>query len=117
MLGTSSEEIIQVLTVVSLAIIAVFVGLKKLVKDWQSTDAETSIIKLMHTELERLSKQNTELSVELGRLHTEVIALNKQLQQLTVENQLLQNEVISLTREVSRLQTVLHKGELDGSTN
>ena len=114
---TNPDSFIQVLGMLALAVITVFIGVKKLLKGWQSDSAETSIIKLMHTELERLSKQNTELSIELGRLHTEVIALNKQLQQLTVENQLLQNEVISLTREVSRLQTVLHKGELDGSTN
>lgn len=114
---TNPESLIQVLGMVALAVITVFVGVKKLLKGWENDSTETSIIKLMHTELERLSKQNTELSVELGRLHTEVIALNKQLQQLTVENQLLQNEVISLTREVSRLQNVLHKGDPDGSTN
>ena len=114
---TNPDSFIQVLGMLALAIITLFVGVNKLLKGWQNDSTETSIIKLMHTELERLSKQNTELSIELGRLHTEVIALNKQLQQLTVENQLLQNEVISLTREVSRLQTVLHKGDLDGSTN
>lgn len=114
---TEPDSLIQVLGMVALAVVTTFIGVKKLLKGWQSDSAETSIIKLMHTELERLSKQNTELSIELGRLHTEVIALNKQLQQLTIENQLLQNEVITLTREVSRLQTVLHKGGLDGNTS
>lgn len=114
---TEPDSLIQVLGMVALAVVTTFIGVKKLLKGWQSDSTETSIIKLMHTELERLSKQNTELSIELGRLHTEVIALNKQLQQLTIENQLLQNEVITLTREVSRLQTVLHKGGLDGNTS
>jgi len=114
---TESDSLIQVVGMVALATLTTFIGIKKILKGWQSDSAETSIIKLMHTELERLSKQNTELSIELGRLHTEVIALNKQLQQLTVENQLLQNEVITLTREVSRLQTVLYRGGLNGNTS
>lgn len=104
MLGINSEEIIQVLTVVSLAIIAVFVGIKKLLKDWRSTDAETSIITLMHSELERMSEQNTALSTELGRLHTEVINLSQELQKLTFENQRLQTEVCALTEEISQFK-------------
>ena len=117
MLELSPESVIQVLGMVALAVIAVFVGVQKLRKDWQTTNAESSIISLMHTELERMALQNTQLSTELGRLHNEVIALNHQLQKLTVENQCLQAEVIALTREVARLQSVLHKGEPDGSTN
>lgn len=101
MLGVNSEEIIQALTMVSLAVIAVFVGIKKLLKDWRSTDAETSIITLMHSELERMSAQNTALSTELGRLHREVINLNHQLQKLTVENQRLHTEICALTEEMS----------------
>jgi len=101
MLGINSEEIIQVLTMVSLAVIAIFVGIKKLLKDWRSTDAETSIITLMHSELERLSQQNTSLSTELGRLHNEVINLTQELQKLTFENQRLQTEVCALTEEIS----------------
>jgi predicted nuclease with TOPRIM domain len=117
MLDTNLDETARGLGIVGLAIIAVFVGAQKLLKDWRSTNAETSIITLMHTELERMSEQNTALSTELGRLHGEIIALNTQLQNLTVENQRLQAEVVALTREVTRLQSVLHKGEPDGSTN
>jgi predicted nuclease with TOPRIM domain len=58
----------------------------------------------MHTELERMSEQNTKLSIELGRLHSEVIALNTELQKLTVENQRLQTEVCALTQEVSNFK-------------
>lgn len=116
MLGTIQENIIQVLGMVSLAIITVFVGVQKLMKDWRTNSAESSVITLMHTELERMADQNTQLSVELGRLHGEVIALNHQLQKLTVENQCLQAEVVALTREVTRLQNVLHKENVDGST-
>jgi peptidoglycan hydrolase CwlO-like protein len=90
---------------------------KKLFTNWKANTAESSIITLMHNELERMSQQNTSLSLELGRLQQEVIKLNNQLQKLTVENQRLQQEVIVLTREVTRLQVILHKGEPNGSTN
>lgn len=100
MLGTYANNTIEVLGLVALAILAVFIGIQKLVKDWRSTSAETSIITMMHTELERMSEQNTALSTELGRLHTEVIALNQQLQKLTVENQRLQTEVCALTEQI-----------------
>ena len=55
----------------------------------------------MHTELERMSEQNTALSTELGRLHTEVITLSQELRKLTFENQRLQTEVCALTEEIS----------------
>jgi predicted nuclease with TOPRIM domain len=109
MIETFTDSAVQVAGTVAVAIIAVFIGTQKLLKDWRTTSAETSIITLMHTELERLSDQNTQLSTELGRLHGEVINLNRELQKLTVENQRLQLEVVALTKEVSRLQSVLHK--------
>lgn len=117
MTDISTYSLTEVLSAVGVSITVVFIGAQKLLKDWRSTNAETSIITLMHTELERLSEQNTQLSTELGRLHTEVINLNRELQKLTVENQRLQSEVIALTKEVTRLQAVLHKGDLNGSTN
>lgn len=117
MIEINPEGAIQVLGMVALAVVTVFVGVQKLRKDWQTNSAESSVITLMHTELERMAHQNTQLSLELGRLHSEVINLNSQLQKLTVENQRLQTEVVALTREVARLQSVLHKGEPDGSTN
>ena len=109
MIETFSDSTVHVVGTVAVAVIAVFVGAQKLLKDWRTTSAETSIITLMHTELERLSEQNTQLSTELGRLHNEVINLNRELQKLTLENQRLQSEVVTLTREVTRLQAVLYK--------
>jgi regulator of replication initiation timing len=85
---------------------AVFIGAQKILKNWRSTEAETSIISLMHTELERMSEQNTKLSVELGRLHSEIIALNNELQKLTAENQHLRTEVSALTQEVSKFKQI-----------
>lgn len=103
------ESVIQVLGAIALAVMVAFVGIQKIMKDWNSNSAETSIISLMHIELERMSEQNTALSKELGRLHNEVIALNRELQKLTVENQRLQTEVIALTNEVSTFRYLSRK--------
>lgn len=110
MLEINPESLIQTFGAIALAIIAVMFGTQKMLKHWQTTDAENSIIKIMHSELERMSQQNTALSVELGRLHNEVIALNKQLQILSLENQRLQTEVIALTNEVSSFKIMREGG-------
>lgn len=109
MLDSNFEQNLQATSLVAIAVIAVFVGVQKILKNWRSTEAETSLITLMHTELERMSEQNTKLSVELGRLHTEVIALNTELQKLTVENQNLRTEVCALTQEVSLFKQLAEK--------
>ena len=109
MLEPNFEQNLQATSLIALAVMAVFIGAQKILKNWRSTEAETSIITLMHAELERMSEQNTKLSLELGRLHTEVIALNTQLQKLTVENQRLQTEVVALTNEISELKALTRK--------
>jgi hypothetical protein len=109
MLSNITDQAVQGLGMVALAVIAVLVGTQKILKDWRGTEAETSVITLMHAELERMSEQNTKLSLELGRLHTEVIALNTELQKLTIENQRLQTEVVALTNEISELKTLTRK--------
>lgn len=109
MLDSNFEQSLQAVSLVAIAVIAGFVGVQKILKNWRSTEAETSIISLMHTELERMSDQNKQLSIELGRLHTEVINLNQELQKLTLENQRLQREVISLTVEIGELKTLTQK--------
>lgn len=109
MLDINIEQTVQSLGIVALGLIAVFIGAQKIIKDWRSTSAETNVITLMHIELDRMSEQNTSLSIELGRLHTEVIALTQELQKLTVENQRLQTEVIALTNEVSGLKMLTRK--------
>jgi predicted nuclease with TOPRIM domain len=90
-----------------LAVLALALGLQKLLKTWKVTDVESSIITLMHSELERMSSQNTLLASELNKLQLEILNLNKELNNLTLDNQRLHTEVVSLTREVSRLQTSL----------
>jgi peptidoglycan hydrolase CwlO-like protein len=109
MLGTNIDEIIQTTGIVGLAVIAFFIGVQKLLKDWKSGSAESNIITLMHSELDRMSEQNTALSTELGRLHNQIILLSQELQKLTIENQQLQTEVIALTKEISALKALTRK--------
>ena len=104
MVEIENHSLIQTVALVALAVIAFSVGIQKLVKDWKSTNAETSIITLMHTELERMSEQNGLLANELNRLQQEMILLNNQLAQLCVENQQLQTEVVALTEEVNKFR-------------
>ena len=92
-----------------LALIALAFGIQKLIKQWHTVSAENSILGLMHTELERLSKQNGLLTTELSKLQLEILALNKELRTLSSENQRLHTEVATLTGEVTRLQSILNK--------
>lgn len=117
MIETNPESLIQILGMVAFAVITVFVGIRKLLKDWNTDTAESSVITIMHEELERMSRQNTLLATELNKLQLEIVSLNRELHKLTLENQRLHSEVVALTREVSRLQTMLHKGDLNGSTD
>jgi peptidoglycan hydrolase CwlO-like protein len=109
MLDFVTDRLVEVLGGLALAILVAFIGIQKIIKDWRSTSAETTIITLMQSELERLNQQNTTLSVEIGRLHNEIITLNKELQNLALENQRLQAEVIALTNEVSSLRKLAGK--------
>ena len=105
MVEIQDHNLIQTVSLVALAVVAFSVGIQKLLKEWKSTNAETSVITLMHTELERMSEQNGLLSKELNRLQQEMITLNNQIAQLCVENQQLQSEVVALTNEVSKFRT------------
>jgi len=105
MVDIENHSLIQTISLIALAVVAFSVGLQKLLKEWKTTGAETSVITLMHTELERMSEQNGVLSKELNRLQQEMIVLNNQLSQLCIENQRLQAEVVTLTDELSRFRT------------
>lgn len=106
----SSFSITEAAGGVSVALVTIAFGIQKLLASWRVSSTETSIITLMHTELERMSAQNSLLSKELNTLQIEIVNLNKQLRELSSENQRLHNEVASLTREVGSLQTMLQKG-------
>lgn len=105
-----NPDLVQTISVAALAIIALVVGVQKLLKDWRSTNAETNIIQLMHTEIERMSSQNSKLSIEVGKLQEEVITLNQQLSKLNIENNKLQTEIARLTIELSTFKDSTQKG-------
>lgn len=110
-----SNAIAQYAGGTAVGLLAIAYVLQKFLTGWKTDKAETSVLTLMHTELERMGEQNTTLSNELGKLQKEVISLNKELRTLTVENQRLHSEVVTLTEEVSRLQQVLREGNYNVS--
>ena len=95
------EAVLQVFGIIGLAAVSFAMAYQKFANTWKAGSVESSIITVMHRELERMNEQNTSLSSEIGRLHQQILTLNRQLQELSVENQRLQNEVITLTNEVS----------------
>ena len=101
---SQSQDLVQTISLVALAVIGLIVGVQKLLKDWRSTQAETNIIQLMHTEIERMGEQNSKLSIELGKLQEEVIRLNQELSKLNIENSKLQEEIAQLTLELARFK-------------
>lgn len=106
-------DIAQATTLIAAAIIAAVMILQKVLKGFRETATESNVIKMMHTELQRMSTQNTLLATELNKLQLEIIALNKELGKLSAENQKLHTEVSSLTAEVGRLQIVLAKNNIE----
>ena len=86
---TTSLSIAELSGGLAVAFMAVAFGLQKLLKSWKETNTETSIMKIMHSEIERMNQQNTTLVVELNKLQLELVTLNKELFNLSVENQRL----------------------------
>ena len=107
MILTSQTSIAEYAAIVVSAILMFAFLMQKFLNSWKKDAAESNVLALMHTELERMSTQNTKLSTELSALQTEVIKLNKELRTLTSENQRLHAEVAALTGEVTRLQSIL----------
>ncbi len=101
-----SQAVIQTISMVALAVIALIYGINKLRKDWHADDTEANVMELMHSELSRMSAQNKVLSEELGRMQHEMISLNNQIRQLCIDNDRLQCEVAALTAELSKLSII-----------
>ncbi|NBS60816.1 MAG: hypothetical protein EBT26_01995 [Microbacteriaceae bacterium] len=96
-----NQGLVQTLSLVAMAIIALGIGIQKLLKQWSTTNAETSVIEMMHKEIERMGTQNAKLQEELSKLQNELIELNNQLSKLSIENNKLQEEVSALTLELN----------------
>lgn len=103
-MDTENQGVLQTVSLLSVALIALVMGVQKLIRDWRTTKAESDIISIMHKEIERMSAQNSTLSMELGKLQEEIIELNKQISKLNIENNRLQEEISSLTLELDNFK-------------
>lgn len=97
-------QAVQITSVVAAAGIGLAFSIQRMLKNWKETSTETTVLTMMHNELERMSKHNTVLSVELSKLQTEIIRLNRELAKLIAENQRLVLEVSMLNQEIGRLK-------------
>jgi len=105
----SPDSIIQVAGLAAVGLMGAIVGFQKILKGWKETSTESSILTMMHDELNRMSSHNKILAEELSKFQLEVIKLNNQLTDLTMENHRLHNEIVALTREVNRLQRIIEE--------
>jgi septal ring factor EnvC (AmiA/AmiB activator) len=111
-MDTENQGVLQTVSLLSVALIALVMGVQKLIRDWRTTKAESDIISIMHKEIERMSAQNSTLSIELGKLQEEIIELNNQISKLNIENNRLREEISILTTELDnfkKLTTLANK--------
>lgn len=101
------NNISQLLVAFVLALVSIGVGIQVLIKNWKSNTTESSLLTIMHDEIERMHSQNSSLSEEIGKLQVELIKLSTQLTTLTLENQKLQAEVSNLNKEIARLHVLM----------
>lgn len=106
-MATETNYFTELIIAATAGLGALTFGIQALVKNWRTSSTESSLLKMMHEELERMSLQNTALSHEIGKLQGELVTLSNQLSALTMENQKLQTEVASLNREISRLHSLI----------
>lgn len=100
-------EAVKYAGTIALALLFLAYVAQRFFNSWKSGSTESSVVTLLHDELERMSSHNTNLMEELQKLQKQVIALNTQLFTLTKENQVLHSEVGRLSEEVRRLKDTL----------
>lgn len=101
------ESLAKLAGAITAGLVTFALGIQQAMKRWLSTSAETSVLSLLHEELERLAEQNSKLSEYVNKLQLEATRINLELGKLQLENQKLHAEVVSLTREVMRLRSAL----------
>ena len=110
---TEPSQIAQAAAAGAAALVGLAFGLQKVLKSWKETGAETSVISLMHAELERLSKHNSTLATELHNLQTQLLNLNRNLIEVTAENTRLREEIQSLKEHLERFNSTHQDHESD----
>jgi peptidoglycan hydrolase CwlO-like protein len=104
MFETSLNNIYYGIGLTGIGLISLIITWQKVMKEWAGTKIENSVLELLHSELQRVNTQNTNLSIEISKLHVEIINLSSQLRKLTLENQSLQLEVMTLTSEIGNFK-------------
>lgn len=94
------NSIIETLSIFSFAIVGLLLGIQKILRDWKTTKAESDIITMLHTEIQRMEEQNSRLSSEVHTLQQKIIELSQQITKLTVENTVLNQKVSDLIKEL-----------------
>ncbi len=76
------------------AVVAMGLSFQKAKKSWATTSAETSVISLLHVEVERLAAQNLTLARHLYDMQAQII-------QLRTENQGLELQIVRLKERLN----------------
>lgn len=79
------------------AVIGGLLAAQRAIKVWTSTDAETSVVKLLREEVTRLAHQNSVMAESLNLMQQQIVQLNR-------EKALLQGEVDRLQQQVNVLK-------------
>lgn len=116
---TQWEQVIQVLSILAVAVAGVAIGLKRLQVGWAKSETEVSIeraqsslINALRDELSRMSAQNLRLLESMNGLQIRVIELTHQITMLTAENHSLIEEVADLRAQVASLTGTTQHDEL-----
>lgn len=108
-MNIQANDIAQWAGYITAGLLASAYTLQKYLKGWRETGASSDVVKLLHSEIIRMSEQNTKLMTEINLLQTQIVTLNQQLTDLQSENQKLNAQVTQLTEEIARLQLVIPK--------
>lgn len=109
-LNTAKEMLSVVSTMVIAAVGSVF-AIKKIVLQWEKnglefekTNAEENIIKILRSETERMFAQNQKLMEQLLSLQLQLGELYNSIGNLKIENDQLHNKIKFLTSELKDLK-------------
>lgn len=108
-MNIQANDLAQWAGYITAGLLAAAYTLQKYLKGWRETGASSDVVKLLHSEILRMSEQNTKLMTEINHLQTQIVTLNQQLTDLQAENQKLNAQVTQLTEEIGRLHAAIPK--------
>lgn len=110
MLGNIESPILEAISASAFAFVLLILGIQKIVRDWKTTRAESDIITMLHTEIQRMEEQNTRLSTEVHNLQQKIIQLGQEVTKLTVENSMLNEKISALIKELDMSKVEVNNG-------